>query len=345
MKPIFNLQPDSDLIDAISALDRYGIGFLALVDGNSKLLGVMTDGDLRRAILKKENSLHKIMNSRPTTMKFGSSTQEIISRLRSLHRRHMPLVDDDNVLHDVFTIDAVDFVHRENKVVIMAGGLGKRLGHLTKDMPKPMLNVGDRPMLQHIIEIFRDQGFSDFIICVNYKKHVIQDYFQNGARFGVSIDYIEENEPLGTAGALGLIDDSRFTAPFFVVNGDILTNLVFTDLLNVHNESKSMATMCIRQFSLQVPYGVVNCDSAMRILNIDEKPSLSYEVSAGIYVLDPKALKLIIPNTYLDMPSLFEIMIASEASCHAYRLDDYWLDIGRVEDFEKARNDMSISTH
>lgn len=345
MKPIFNLKPDSDLIEAISALDRYGIGFLALVDEDNKLLGVMTDGDLRRAILKKESNLHKIMNPVPITMKLGTSPQEIISRLRSLHRRHMPLVDDDNVLHDVFTIDAVDFIHKENKVVIMAGGLGKRLGNLTKDTPKPMLNIGDRPMLQHIIEIFRDQGFSDFIICVNYKKHIIQDYFQNGARFGVSIDYIEENEPLGTAGALGLIDENKFIAPFFVVNGDILTNLNFIDLLNVHRAVNCMATMCIRQFTIQIPYGVVNCDNAMRILNIDEKPSLNYEVSAGIYVLDPEALKLISAHTYLDMPSLFERIISGGASCNAYLLDDYWLDIGRVEDFEKARNDMSISSN
>lgn len=343
MKPVFYLQQQSDLVDAISALDRYGVGFLALVDGDNKLLGVITDGDLRRAVLKKETDLQKIINPHPVTMEFGTSTREIVSRLRSLHRRHMPLVDHENVLHDVFVIDAVDFVHKENKVVIMAGGLGKRLGHLTKETPKPMLTVGDRPMLQHIIEIFRDQGFSDFIICVNYKKNVIQDYFQDGVKFGVSIEYIEENQPLGTAGALGLIDKSKLCAPFFIVNGDILTNLNFSDLLDAHEASECAGTMCIRQFSLQVPYGVVNCDGAMRILNIDEKPSLHYQISAGIYVLDPSVLRLVSPDIYLDMPSLFETIISDGCHCLAYRLDDYWLDIGCVEDFERARNDMSLS--
>ena len=343
MRPVFLLESDSNLIDAIEALDGYGIGFLVLVDESGRLSGVMTDGDLRRAILKREDNLHSIINKSPVTMPFDTPHKEIVRQLKNLHRRHMPLVDKDNIFFDVFTLDEIDFAHKENKVVIMAGGLGKRLGELTKDIPKPMLYVGDRPMLQHVIELFRDQGFNHFLICVNYKKEVIQEYFGTGARLGVVIDYVVEETQLGTAGALSLISEDVLLAPFFVVNGDVLTSVDFSEVLRTHAAANCVATMCIRPWEFQVPYGVVECDIGMRITGIEEKPCLRFDVSAGIYVLNPIVLKCLTQNYYLDMPMLFERIISTGLYCSAYRLNDYWVDIGREEDLAQANCDVSVT--
>lgn len=201
MDNAFILNENSTLFEAIEALDSGGIGFLAFVNESNLLLGILTDGDLRRAILNKETELREIINRTPKTANIRTPRLQIIAQLKSLHRRHMPLVDDDGFFKGVFSLDSIEFTSEENLVVIMAGGLGKRLGELTKETPKPMLRVGDRPMLQHLVEQFRDQGFQKFIFCLNYRREVIQDYFGSGENFGVKIDYIVEEKRLGTAGA------------------------------------------------------------------------------------------------------------------------------------------------
>jgi dTDP-glucose pyrophosphorylase/CBS domain-containing protein len=335
----FVLEANSTFEMAVEAIDRGGMGFIAVTDRSGLLLGILTDGDIRRAFLRKNYDLNTIINKNPEVMNESTAHQEVVSRLRSLHRRHMPLVDSQNHFKGVLSLDDVEFVTRENPVVIMAGGLGSRLGELTKNTPKPMLNVGNQPMLQHLVELFRDQGFRKFIFCVNYKKGVIQDYFKDGKAFEVKIDYVEEKSRLGTAGALSLIE-SPPKVPFFVINADVLTNLDFVDLLACHLKSESVATMCVRHYQHQIPYGVVNNDAQGVITSLEEKPNVAVDVNAGVYVLNPNAIELIPKKRFFDMPSLFEYCIKNSLKSSVYRIDDYWLDIGRKEDLDQAQIDM-----
>lgn len=343
MNNSFVMTDDSTFEMAIEAIDKGGIGFLAVIEESGSLVGILTDGDVRRAFLKKNYKLASIINKKPEVMNHLSSRQEIILKLKSLHRRHMPLVDADGKFKRVFSLDEVDFYSRDNVVVIMAGGLGSRLGELTKEIPKPMLNVGSRPMLQHLVELFREQGFSRFIFCVNYKKEVIKEFFQDGSRFDVQVTYVEENQKLGTAGALSLIEN-KFEAPFIVINADILTNVNFPDLIEYHEKSAGVATMCVRAHEVQIPYGVVNSDENSKLVTIEEKPVVSFNVNAGIYVLDPIAVDYIPNNKYFDMPTLFDTLSGNDLSSCVYHIRDYWLDIGRREDLQRANNDLSIKS-
>ncbi len=338
MKHSFLLTEDSTFEMAIEALDRGGMGFLAFVDNNGVLIGIITDGDIRRALLKKHYSLDAIINKKPEVMSFLSSSRDIISRLKTLHRRHMPLVDNSGGYKGIFSLDQVDFITRKNPIVIMAGGLGSRLGELTKETPKPMLTVGNRPMLQHLVEQLSEQGFREFIFCVNYKKNIIKDYFGDGEKLNVKIKYIEENNRLGTAGALSLIEDQSIV-PFIVINADVLTNLNFVDLIKYHEQEKSIATMCVRQYNYQIPYGVVN-SSNNEILSIEEKPTMDFDVNAGIYVLQPEVLTLVPKNKFFDMPSLFELFLEKKQKTISYRIHDYWIDIGKREDLNSVNKLM-----
>jgi dTDP-glucose pyrophosphorylase len=341
VKYAFVLTKDSTFEMAIEAIDQGGMGVVAVIDESKSLLGILTDGDIRRAFLRKTYNLDEIINKAPEVMKDHSSHQEIIAKLKLLHRRHMPLVDNDGIFKGVFSLDDVDFITRENPVVIMAGGLGSRLGELTKETPKPMLIVGDQPMLQHLVELFREQGFRKFIFCVNYKKEVIRNYFLDGSKFGVNIDYIEENKRLGTAGALSLIQP-ELKVPFFVINADILTNLNFVDLLKFHKEKRSSATMCVRQYKLQVPYGVICSNDNNELISIEEKPQLKLDVNAGIYLLEPSVQQYIPKDEFFDMPSLFKKIMSQNETSSVYLVKDYWLDIGRIDDLKQANSDMQV---
>ncbi|MDK9762810.1 nucleotidyltransferase family protein [Vibrio sp. D420a] len=339
MKHTFLLKDESTLHDAIDALDRGGIGLLAFVDCKGTFLGILTDGDLRRGILNKTESLHEMINSTPLVMDHQAEKRDIVAKLRSVHRRHMPLVDEHGVLKTIFSLSDIEFVSKENTVVIMAGGLGSRLGELTKETPKPMLHVGKKPMLQHIVEQFRDQGFHRFIFCLNYKREVITDFFGDGSEFGVVVDYVFEEQRLGTAGALSLIE-SNLDSPFFVINGDVLTNMDFNSFLDFHIENESTASMCVRQFQKQVPYGVINTNEYGQILSLDEKPCINFHVNAGIYLLNPSLIKFVPKGEFYDMPSLFELMIENDKKTCAYQIHDYWLDIGQRDDYIKANEDI-----
>jgi len=342
MRNAFLLTSRSTLHEAISALDATGIGFLAFVDDKGYLIGILTDGDLRRGILNNKTKLTDFINEKPITIPFDTAKESIIAKAKELHRRHMPLTDESNIFKGVFSLDDVDFISKDNLVVIMAGGLGSRLGELTKDTPKPMLNVGDRPMLQHLVEQFRDQGFRRFVFCLNYKKEVVIEHFGGGDDFGVKIDYVIEEQRMGTAGALSLISNIPDN-PFFVINGDVLTNVDFNALLTSHETNGSMATMCVRQFEQQVPYGVIMADEQFRIIGITEKPNYSFNINAGVYVLNPEALSYVPKDEFFDMPTLFDKLMSNELLCSVFNVQDYWLDIGHKADFYKANDDIKLS--
>ena len=219
----------------------------------------------------------------------------------------------------------------------MAGGLGSRLESLTSDCPKPMLKVGGKPILETIIETFKEHGFYKFVLAVNYKSEIIKDYFKDGSSLDIQISYIDEKNRMGTAGALSLYHDNSL--PLIVMNGDLLTKINFSDLVNFHIKSKNAATMCLRQYEHQIPFGVVITEQD-KVLRIEEKPICRYFVNGGIYVLNPDQLIHIPENMYYDMPTLFEKLIASNEKIGAYTFYEYWIDVGRLDDYERAHSDF-----
>ncbi|MEY8198227.1 MAG: nucleotidyltransferase family protein [Colwellia sp.] len=335
----FILTESSAFEDLVRALNESGSGYLAIVNAQNSLIGIFTDADLRHAVLNKQFNIEEVINRKPKVLPASTSRRMVINQLKKLRRRHMPLVDAGGVYAGVVSLDDLEFNIKPNTVVIMAGGLGSRMGELTKETPKPMLKVGDKPVLERIIEHFADHGFTKFLISVNYKKEVIMDYFGNGYDFGVNIKYIEEKKRLGTAGALSLIDECP-EEDFFVVNGDVLTSLNYTKLLSWHESNSSQATMCVREFKYQVPYGVVEFDDSFNIDDMKEKPLLKNHVNAGIYVISPKILEYVPKETFYDMPTFFTEMKEKGSKLIAYVVSDYWIDIGMKEQYNQANYDF-----
>lgn len=223
------------------------------------------------------------------------------------------------------------------KAVLMAGGVGTRLRPLTQILPKPLLPVGERSVLEIIFEKLRSRGFDDIIIATNYKSHLFESYFGDGSRFGVRITYSREREKLGTAGPLLLVKD-KLREPFLVMNGDILTNLDFAALRNFHVENKAVFTAVTKKMSVPCDYGVVE-SKGDRVVGLKEKPVFETEILAGIYFLDPGVLALIPEGRAFDMPDLIRAAVDSGKKVLKYPLDAYWLDIGRMSDYEKANED------
>lgn len=323
------------LDQALRQLDTNGNGFLPVVDENEKLIGIITDGDVRKALLRNELTLNQIINSNPITAKVSEPRVRIMQTLRELKRRHMPVVDEHGRYAGVVILD--DFSERSNThpVVVMAGGLGTRLGELTQHTPKPMLPIHGKPILLHIVETIRSFGFRTFIFCLNYKAHVIQSFFGDGSKFGVSIQYIFEPHRMGTAGALGLIDRSLLTDGFMVTNGDILTSLNYEDFFDFHLKGGALGTMCVKRQAFQLPYANVVVDDSGNMISLEEKPSIFFNVNAGIYAFRPGILDLVLPNVFLDMPSLLVNIQRTGDVVKTFCIDDYWIDIGQPQDYSK----------
>ncbi|KLD99965.1 nucleotidyltransferase family protein [Aliarcobacter butzleri] len=326
----------TDFKDAVKKLDKNGNGVLPVVDINDNLLGLITDGDIRKAILNNNLDLEHIINKNPYKLNMNSSKKQIINYLKKVHRRHLPLVDDKNKFIKIFTLDEIEFNFKSNWVVIMAGGLGTRLGELTKDIPKPMLKVGAKPMIEHIIDMFVSHGFTKFMLSVNYKAEVIKEYFKDGSKFGIEVRYLEEKKRLGTGGALSLID-VELNEPFFVTNGDVLSSLDYEELLSYHKEQNSIATMCIRKDTYQIPYGVIEIDEKNNIKAMKEKPIKDFFINTGIYVLNSEVLNYVPKDEFFDLPTLFDVLKRENKSTKAFEITDYWIDMGKPSDYEKIK--------
>jgi NDP-sugar pyrophosphorylase family protein len=279
-------------------------------------------------------------NTNPTTCGINDSREKILQLAAAKKVYQIPVVDSDGCIAGIAEIDELlQPTGRSNKVVLMAGGLGTRLRPLTDSIPKPMLHVGKKPILETIIENFYKYGYRDFILSVSYRSHSIEDHFGDGEAFGVKISYVHETKRMGTAGALSLLRE-QLSEPFFVMNADLLTNINFENLHDYHDSHNAMATMAIREYDIQVPYGVVNI-SNNQITSIEEKPIKKFYVSGGIYMLNPESLHLIPNDQYYDMPSLFERIIARGMTALSFPIREYWLDIGRMSDYDKANNDYA----
>lgn len=338
------IPPSLSIIDTMRLIDKTAMQIALVVDEGGRLLATVTDGDIRRAILKGqtlEQPVAMIMNKRPTTFKANESQKDMMVAMRLLNLSTIPIIDDQDRVVGLQVIESlIKPTSLNNPVVLMAGGMGARLRPLTNDCPKPLLKVGDRPVLQTILESFIEHGFQQFYFSVNYKAEMIEDYFGNGCKWNVKIRYIHEDKKLGTAGALSLLPEEP-NLPMIVMNGDILTKINFQQLLDFHTDHRATATMCVHKYDFQIPYGVVNVEKN-RLTDITEKPTHSFFINSGIYVLEPRALQFIPKNAYYDMPALFDKLVKQKLETSVFPLREYWLDIGHLNDFERAQGDFEI---
>ena len=321
---------NASLRDAAESLTESSLRIVIVVDDSWKLLGTISDGDIRRGLLRGltlDSGVNQVLHKNPLLAPKGIS-QSLIRELMITNKvQQIPEVDTDGRVLSLHTWD--EFITKKsisNKMVIMAGGKGTRLRPYTENCPKPMLLVGGKPILQQIIERARDEGFSEFLLSVHYLAHMIKDYFGDGSTLGVNIEYIHEESPLGTAGSLSMINE-LVSEPFVVTNGDVITDIRYSDLIEFHKRQESIGTMAVRLHEWQHPFGVVQMDG-LNIVGFEEKPVARLHINAGVYALSPVALQELNYGEFCDMPTLFERLQAKSNKTIAYPMHEPWLDVG-----------------
>lgn len=334
----FRVAPETPLLTVLETIDKGALGFALVCSEAGVLLGVVTDGDIRRALVESHNLnilATNIMNRHPITMRDSHTGLERRESMVRLNLVFLPILDSMGHVVDVHTSEWLPGNKEEVVgVVLMAGGLGSRLGEMTANVPKPLLKVGGEPIIERIIKQFQAEGFNKIVLTVRYKAEMIRDYLGDGSDLKVSIDYIRETKRLGTAGALSLIDKGRFER-LIVFNCDVLCSTSFKSMLRFHLEQDACATMAARQHPVTVPFGVIDTDG-VEIRSQVEKPVLNYLVNAGFYILEADVLGFVPENTFFDMPDLFDKLRAAGRRTVVYPMHEKWIDIGRPEDFENA---------
>lgn len=336
------LGPVATIRDAVRRIDRGASQTALVVDDERRLLGVVTDGDVRRAILRDislDSPVSEIMSATPKVMLAGTPNVEVLRHLQ-LHSLHqIPVVDDGNRVVALRTID--EFMRTDrlpNTIVIMAGGLGTRLKPITNDIPKPMVPIGGRPLLETTIMAMITQGFFRFRISINHLGNVIEDHFGDGSNWNADIQYLRETEALGTAGSLNLMTEQP-DHPMIVMNGDLLTSVDFAKMLAFHQAKSAAVTMGVRDHRVEIPYGVIECDGAF-LTRILEKPSTDYLINAGVYVIEPWVINLVEEGRRFDMTDVCEAVIANGSPVGVYRIEEYWRDIGQITDLRIAQSEI-----
>lgn len=334
--------------DVVRCIDKGAIGIAILVDAERRLLSTITDGDVRRAMLAgvrfdenverllelKSKSAHPV----PVSRSMSASDDDILVSMRSAQVEHIPLLDEDGQVVDVALMNKlVGAVDDEISAIVMAGGFGKRLRPYTESTPKPMLPVGDKPLLERTIEQLRSAGITDVNITTHYLQDKIARYFGSGAEFGVKLNYVQEDRPLGTAGALGLMPPPE--KAIIVINGDILTTIDFSAMKEFHRANEAVLTVAVRPYAVDVPYGVVDCDGA-EVSGVREKPQLKFFVNSGIYLVEPRVWDFITGGERLDMPQVIERLLEARLRVVSFPIREYWLDIGRPDDYRQAQDDV-----
>jgi dTDP-glucose pyrophosphorylase len=337
---------DSTLREVISCIDRGAKGIALVLDSHGRLLGTITDGDVRRAILAGVDldlQASEILNRRPNPQKaftapIGTADAELLHVMNQHAFRHIPLVDENERVVEVSLLSELAQEYElPLRALVMAGGYGSRLRPLTDEVPKPMLPVGDKPLLELIVEQLRDAGIRQVNLATHYKGEVIAEHFKDGQDFGVEIRYVKEDQPLGTAGAVGMIGESE--EPLLVINGDILTGVNFRALLNFHKEHNADLTIAVRQYEFHVPYGVVETNGVV-VTGMSEKPVVRQFINAGIYLLSPSVFSVIPNGRAFDIPELLSQLLLNGSAVVCFPIREYWLDIGRTDHYEKAQEDM-----
>jgi dTDP-glucose pyrophosphorylase len=332
---------ETSLREALAIINSSHYQIAIVIDGNGSVVGVATDGDVRRGLLngvELEDKLLKVANLKPVLCDKNQSFDHKKRMLIATGVRQLLIVDEMKRPVTVLGQKSLGNDARSNKVVIMAGGQGKRLYPLTENTPKPMVTIGNMPILELIIRSCKDQGFEKFIISLGHLGDQISQYFNDGSHLDTEIEYVIEDSPLGTAGALAMIS-GKVDSPFIVMNGDILNDINLSGMLNHHEERRNIATVATRTYSHQIPFGVMRVDGE-QIERIIEKPVMTELISAGIYVFDPHVIRNVPKDQHLDMPELLQGLIANNESVGTYKTDAFWLDIGRHEELDKAREVM-----
>lgn len=334
------MRENSSIQDVISNLDRVAIKIVLVVTADGELLGTVSDGDIRRGLLRgleMDSSIKEIIHRQPLVV-FPDIERDLVIKIMTANKvQQIPIVDERNHVMGLHLWDQLtEQKQRSNIIVIMAGGEGRRLRPHTENCPKPLLPVAGKPMLERIIERAKLEGFIHFVLSVNYLAHMIEEYFGNGSRFGVKVDYLRENSPLGTAGALSLFDQLPLE-DFVVTNGDVLTDIRYGELLDFHTRHRATATMAVRVHEWQHPFGVVQT-KGIDIVGFEEKPVSRNHINAGVYALSPEALGELSKGKHCDMPQLFESLHVSNKKTVAYPMHEPWLDVGREADLVQARH-------
>lgn len=327
----------------MKVIDDGGNQIALVVDDEGRLVATVTDGDVRRGILEGvglESPVSVVMHRDPTTLPNGTSSATSQRLMSELELNHIPVIDREGRLVSLAVRKSMmDVVPRSTPVVLMVGGLGMRLRPLTETLPKPMIPINGKPLLERIVTRFRDQGFSQFTLSLNYLGHLIRSHFGDGSALGVSISYVEESQRMGTGGALSLLKN-RPQEPFVVMNGDILTTTSFGAMMDFHAETGSDISVCAREFNMQVPYGVLNT-AGTKLVSMHEKPVLNHLVNAGIYALSPVVFDYINEGEPLDMPDLVARVQAAGLKVSVFRVCEYWMDIGQIQDLDRARTEYA----
>lgn len=335
-----NLPSSATIQQAIRTLDQVAIKIVLIVNDAGELEGTISDGDIRRGLLRGldiSSPITSIIHRNALVVPPQMGRETVMQIMVANKIQQIPVVDERRHLVGLHLWDQITTPPlRPNLMVIMAGGMGTRLRPHTEDCPKPLLPVAGKPMLEHIIERSKLEGFTHFVLAIHYLGHLIEDYFGKGERLQVQIDYVREQSPLGTAGALGLLSPKP-EAPFVVTNGDVITDIRYGELLDFHVRHEAAATMAVRVHEWQHPFGVVQTEG-VDIVGFEEKPIARSHINAGVYVLDPKALAVLEEDAHCDMPTLFERLQARAMRTVAYPMHEPWLDVGRPDDLEKVRN-------
>ena len=336
------LNKKNTILKALELLDLYALRIVLVVDENNHLLGSITDGDIRRGLLKGQDlhaSVESVMHTSPYSIEEDKLTsRQIFEIMREKRYLALPVIKNGQLVNIITLDDLIRTKRKENPVFIMAGGFGTRLRPLTDKCPKPMLPIGGKPLLETIISSLKEQGFYKFYISTHYLPEIIQNYFGNGEKFDIQIQYVHESEPLGTGGALSLLPRQEVDLPFIVINGDVLTNMNFSKLIDFHISQNAVATICVREFQYQIPYGVVNSEQN-NIQSMTEKPSYYFNINTGIYVISPELLEQV-KSQFIGMPTILEQQITKSKKVVSYPLHEYWLDIGHMEDYNRAQRDI-----
>ncbi len=338
----------TSLKKTIFVIQEGGVGIALIVDRQKKLLGTITDGDIRRSILNRiplNAKIAKVLKNKrlhhplPTCARVGTPHEELLAIMKEKVLRQIPLLDEGGRVVELALLSEIieEEFFLPLTAVVMAGGKGRRLLPLTEDVPKPMLLLQDRPLMEHTIEHLKNAGIRKVNISTHYKSEMIVNHFGNGDRFGVDIEYINEKEPLGTAGALSLM--TKPDKPVLIINGDILTRLDFRAMFDFHKNHEAVMTVGVRKYDLEIPFGVVETDDIL-IKALVEKPQQAFIVNAGIYLLEPEAYDYIPKRQRFDMPELVRCLINAAQRVICFPIQEYWLDVGQSRDYRKAKRDV-----
>ena len=339
------VKTEDSIRKAIGVIDKNRIQIALVVDNDGILLGTVTDGDIRRGILNGINlndAITSVMNPNPITAPAGMLREDLLALMTSHTIKQLPILDDDGKVLDLELLEELvqNPIVKNNSVVILAGGEGLRLRPLTYDTPKPLLPVGNQPVLEILLTQLSSYGFRQFSVSVNYKAQQIVDYFGDGTSRGITIQYINEDRPLGTAGPLSLLSEMD-DLPFLMINADLITKVNYEHLLRFHEDGDYQITIGVKQHTSQVPYGVITT-SGTDVVSFQEKPTDNRLIYTGVYVIDPKVLSLVPNNTYFDMNELINKAIASEKlKVGAFLIHEYWMDIGNHNDYQQAQSEYN----